>query len=230
MSAVEGAKYWNDRVKAPLYVQTNNPAEELLRKTLAENRTEVLDYLTQVNTPEDVKNKVSKLLTGYLESCGPTASFNCLVNVGYDISFKIGSHVPQYEELITDYLNNPANYAEFRKLAPHFNPEVVPGNRVPQYYPNAVRAIFGAMASFHDHVSFPFIIDQLKQGRAVQICLNSPGHYLAAVAYDSTDDTIIYKDPWPNRLPDGNGYNRKLSRDFCNKGIRDFVVVYHPPV
>ena len=193
-----GAQFWNDRCR--YYAQTNNPSEELLRKTGA---------------------------AGWLETCGPTAAVNCMAALGYDLTIRCpGPYLPQPEEVLSDFLNDPRNYPELAKERKDLTPDKLPGNRVPQYYPFAVRRVFGADASFvwlADHIQIP---KYLAESGAVQICLEHPGHYLAAVAYDDEKDEIIFNDPWPEQYPDRNGFNRRIGRMSLWANQKRFAVVY----
>lgn len=191
-----GAKLWADR--DTYFTQTNNPTECMLKKMGAK----------------------------WLETCGPTAAANCLAALGYNLTVTTpGGWVPQPEEVLEDFLNDPRNYPDFRTVRPGLDPASIPGNRVPQYYPLAVARVFGAQGRYIEDHSFDALADHLSKGMAAQICLINPGHYLAAVAYDDETHEIIYRDPWPARLPDGNGFNRRLTAEDCGN-VKNFYVLY----
>ncbi len=194
---IYGVKFWND--KDCYYVQSNNPTEEILRK-----RSD----------------------GAWLVSCGPSAAVTCIAAMGFDVSIKTpGTYKPQSEEVLMDFFNDPKNYAALKKARPETPPDVWHGNEVPQFYPVAIPSVFGVNARFEWGCKFETIADELKNGRAVQLCLKKPGHYIAAVAYDDEKDCIIFNDPWPKRFKDGNGFNRQLSRqDFDN--VQPYYIAY----
>ena len=200
---IVGARYWQDRER--WYVQIGNPTEEQLRK---------------------------HGVGSWLETCGPTAAVNCLAALGYDLEIKCpGPYRPQPEETLADWLNDPRNYPELRLARPDWNPEAAPGNRVADYYPRAVAAVFGAKAEYVPRINLPGIRTELAAGRAVQLCLMPPGHYIAAVAWDKATDEIIYHDSWPGRRPQwgGDGFARRLLT-VEEEAVQAYVVVYWPPV
>jgi hypothetical protein len=195
---IVGAQFYADRDR--FFSQVNNPSEELLRKTGA---------------------------VGWLETCGPTAAVNCLAVLGYDLTIVCpGPYRPQPEEVLSDFLNDPRNYRELSKERTDISPDRMPNNRVPQYYPLAVAQVFGAQGSFIWLTMPEQLPKYLVEGRAVQICLEKPGHYLAAVAFDDEKDEIIFNDPWPDQYPDKNGFNRRIARMTLWVNQKRFAIVY----
>jgi hypothetical protein len=137
-----------------------------------------------------------------------------------------GSYRPQSEEVLMDFFNDPRNYEALRKARPDTPPEKWHGNEVPQFYPVAVPAVFGVKAEFMFGNSFDKIATFLQSGRAVQLCLVTPGHYIAAVAYDSETREIIFNDPWPGRFSDGNGFNRRMGEAEVKANVKTFMIVF----
>jgi len=197
---IKGVSFWDK--KEFYYTQTNNPTEEILRKRGDRQ---------------------------WLESCGPTAAVGCLSAMGFPVGVKCpGRYEPQSEEILMDFFNDPRNYGALKAARPDTPPEVWLGNEVPQFYPVAVEAVFAVRARFSFGHSFNDIATFLASGRGVQLCLVKPGHYIAAVAYDdgAGADEIIYNDPWPGRFPDGNGFNRRMSRKEFEANTKPFYIVY----
>lgn len=196
-----GLKKWNHT--DTYYTQTNNPTEEILRK----------------------KNK-----TGYLESCGPTAAVNILAARGDSLLIQCpGNYIPQPEEVLTDFFNDPANYKEFRKARHGMNPHNWLGNEVPQYYPVGVPAVFGVPAKFKGAHMWDDIINCLKINIGVMVCLRKPGHYVGIVAYDDTTEEMIYNDPWPGnkwpvRYAGKSGFNRRMNRIDYSGNVNAYCV------
>lgn len=195
---IHGARFWNDRDH--YYIQANNPSEELLRK-----REEA----------------------SWLESCGPTAAVNCLAALGYNLKIYCpGSYRPQPEEILMDFFNDPRNYVELEKIRHDVDPVSFPGNRIPQYYPFAVKEVFNAIGTFAWLSEFKRVIQYLTHGYTAQLCLVDPGHYIAAVAHDPDTDEIIFNDSWPGRFEDKNGFNRRLDIDEFNRNVKKFAILY----
>ena len=194
---IKGVKFWNAR--DCYFVQTNNPTEEILRK-----RSDGV----------------------WLVSCGPSAAITCIAAMGFDVEVKTpGDYKPQSEEVLMDFFNDPRNYPALQKVRPETPPDMWHGNEIPQFYPVAVQSVFGVKARFEWTAPFEKVIAELQAGKAVQLCLKNPGHYIAAVAYDDERNEVIFNDPWPRRFKDGNGFNRRLSKaDFSN--IKPFRIVY----
>jgi len=194
---IYGAKYWNDPSR--YFVQINNPTEEILRKTGAK---------------------------GFLESCGSTTAVNCLAVQDYNLEIVCpGSYRPQPEEVLTDWFNDPRNYDLLKKVRTDITPRDLPGNRVPQYYPSAIMSVFGIECKFvwiSEHFT---AVEYLRRGCAIQLCLKSPSHYIAGIAYDTETSEIIINDPWPGRFSDGKGFNKRIP-DMEN--LNNFAIVYPP--
>lgn len=196
---IYGVAKWND--KNTYYTQTNNPTEAYLKATLGER-------------------------AGWLESCGPTSAVNCLAAMGKNVGIVCpGTYKPQPEEVLMDYFNDPRNKAELnviRQMDDH-----IPENRVPQYYPRAVYDVFGQRASFRWGLNFLDVANHVRGGKAVQVCLKKPGHYVAVVAYDNRESLLIYNDSWGERFQDGKGgYHRRMDRAEFESNVQTYFIVY----
>ena len=195
---IRGVKFWNEREF--YYTQVNNPTEEVLRK-----RSD----------------------GGWLVSCGPSAATGCIAAMGFDVEVRTpGAYRPQSEEVLMDFFNDPRNYAALRAARPDTPPEVWHGNEVPQFYPVAVKEVFGVKANFEWGAEFEKVAAHLRSGRAVQLCLIKPGHYIAAVAFDEEAREIIYNDPWPGRFRDGNGFNRRMGEAEFRCNVKPYLIVF----
>jgi hypothetical protein len=195
---IKGVKYWQDRER--YYTQTNNPTEEMLRKRADGN---------------------------WLVSCGPSAAVSCIAAMGYDVSVKCpGMYQPQTEEVLMDYFNDPRNYDALKKVRPEIDPRNYYGNEIAQFYEVAVPAVFGVKCSFAFGGDFDKVASLLQSGKAVQLCLVKPGHYIAGVAFDDTARELIYNDPWPGRFKDGNGFNRRMGEVEFRGNVKPYRIVY----
>ena len=195
---INGSKYWNN--PSYYYIQTNNPTEEMLKK-------------------QGVKN--------FLESCGGTSAVCCGAAVGAVLEIKCpGAYRPQPEEVLTDWFNDPVNYGALEKVRDDIGPKDLPGNRVPQYYPLAMKSVFNIFCKFIWVDSHFILAEYFKLGYAIQLCLKSPSHYVAGVGYDTASSEIVINDPWPNRFKDGKGgFNRKIPSSF---NLEPFAIIYPP--
>ena len=214
---IEGAKYWDD--SDAYYIQTNNPTEEILRKSMVN----VNKLLAEVGV-----NKV----IGFLESCGSTAGVDCLAVHYSQNEWKQemdivcpGGYRTQPEEVLNDWFNDPRNYPILEKVRFDIGPEDMPGNRVPQYYPPAIKAVFGVKCFFIWVRTHHVLKDYFQRGYSIQLCLKSPSHYVAGVAYDMVTGEIIFNDPWPGRFADKSGFNKRMTGI---KNLMPFAVVYPP--
>ena len=196
---INGVQFWNDR-KA-YYSQSNNPTEAFLKATLNDR-------------------------SGWLETCGPTSAVNCLAAMGKNVEIVCpGEYRPQPEEVLMDYFNDPRNksvLSSIRKVD-----DSIPENRVPQFYPLAIYAVFMQLASFRWSLTFSDIVRHVTNGCAVQICLKVPGHYLAVVAYDTNEKELIYNDSWGERFPDGKGgWHRRMGWEEFANNVQNYFIVY----
>jgi hypothetical protein len=204
---ITGAKYWDklDRY----YKQSNNSVETMIKKL-------------GIEWVKKSGNNGGKS-PGWLETCGPTAAVMCMDAM--DILPWQPYDGVQVEDILTLWLNNPCNYGDMRASRPELNPDEWMGNRVPQYYPPAVKKLFKVSARFAS-LSWEDIASMLLNGHAIQLCKVTPGHYIAAVAYDSEKNEIIYHDPWPEQYADGQGFCRRITRPEFVANIHPWGVIY----
>ena len=195
---ITGAKGWSNMEL--VHSQENNPTEAFQKATLTE-RAE------------------------WLESCGPTSAVNCLEAMGFKVAVVCpGKFEPQPEEVLMDYFNDPRNRDKLKAIR---NVADIPGNRVPQYYPEAVLDVFGVRAEFRWLPSYDAVCKLVSGGQAVQVCLEKPGHYIALVAYDSDTRELIYHDSWGSRFKDGaGGYARRMGVVEFTSNVKNYCIVY----
>ena len=204
-----GLKYWkNDRPdkNGTYYVQDNNATEKLLAKSHNKDQ--------------------------YLETCGPTSAVSLLSARGDDINCNFpGEYQMQPEDALTIFFHDPQNRPVL-EAARALRQDQWFGNRIPQWYPVAIQAVFGVECSFHWGL---LKIDQLKEllsrNIGVMLQLNNPGHYIAVVAFDYTKDEIIYNDPWPGnywpeRLRGSSGERRQITMDEYYSNIANFHILF----
>ncbi|HUX43102.1 MAG TPA: C39 family peptidase [Rectinemataceae bacterium] len=199
--AILGTPYWNDRKRA-YFRQENNSFEHMLRCSLS--------------------GGISPL-----ETCGPTAALNCLTARGYEVGVRCpGLYRPQPEDVLTAFFNDPGNFAALRAAWPGLDPERLPGNEVAQWYPLAVREVFGKPCEFAGEMSFYEAMAHLANGRPLQVCLRKPGHFVALVAYDEEKEEFILNDSWGGRWPDGDGFNKRLSKAEYGANVKPLSLIY----
>lgn len=156
----------------------------------------------QTNNPTEAMFK-KRREASWLESCGPTAAVNCLSALGYRVTVTTpGGWQPQPEELLLDWFHD---YRNAEILGNYEWP-----NRVMSLYAPAVLSVFGVQCQVIN-LTWGSLVDHLGAGQAVQLLLRQPGHYIATVAYDDETDEILFWDSWPERFPDGDGFNRRMN-------------------
>lgn len=198
---IVGTPHWNDRKKT-YFVQTNNAFEHVLKCRLPPGLSA-------------------------LETCGPTASVNCQASLGKPVWVGTpGGYLPQPEDILAAYLNDPRNFSALRKSWPGLDPANLPGNEVAQWYPLAVRDVFGNACAFAGSLSFTEAVERLRKGQALQVCLEKPGHFVALVAYDEERQEFLFNDSWAGRWPDGDGFNRRMSREEYEGNLKPLTLVY----
>jgi hypothetical protein len=201
LMAIFGSPLWNDWERA-YFTQENNSIEHLLK---------------------------CRLPTGFspLETCGPTASLNCQASLGREVEITTpGGYCPQPEDVLASYFNDPRNFGKLRKAWPGLDPDKLPGNEVPQWYPIAIREVFGNACEFVGDISFGEAVEYIRKGRTLQVCLCRPRHFVSLVAYDDESSEFIIKDSWGGRWPDGDGFCKRLSHPEFETNVRPFCLVY----
>lgn len=153
------------------YSQTNNVVETILAKTKADRK---------------------------LETCGPTSATIIVDALGKLVPITTpGGWRPQPEDILAAWFNDPRNYDEMKKYRDGVDPAEIMGNEVPQWYPPALKAVFGVESKFSWGMSFDVIWTALGEGRGVLATLKKPGHYIAIVGFDTDAREVIFHDPWP---------------------------------
>lgn len=219
------AKYAFDEERS-FYKQSNNPTEEMLRKIHLQMSLDVRRILNGECEPAVVDAACRKILS-YLETCGPTAAIMCMAAHGRFEDDPASGALTQREEELTDFFNDSRHYAEFRKIRDDVDPARIPGNRVPQYYPYAVKTLYNVRCEFI-WTGMQEVREHLKAGRTVQLCFKNPGHFIAAVALEEATDVVVYNDPWPEQYADGKGFNRKMAASTMAPLVEPYALVYYP--
>jgi hypothetical protein len=137
-----------------------------------------------------------------------------------------GGYRPQPEQILSDFLNDPHQFADLGRFWNGLDPNLVAGNEVAQWYPCAVQKVFGAPCSFVGAMTVEEAAKHLEAGHSIQICLASPGHFLAIVAWDQDKKEFVINDPWAGRWPDGTGWNKRLSVTEFEHNTKPVAVVY----
>lgn len=194
---ITGTKYWNN--KDCYSIQDNNVFEECFKK---------------------------KKTSGFLEDCGPTSAVNAIKAMqGPDFfnTFKIGEFTPQPEDLLTLFFNDFRNYPDFKKIRSDVNPSSTMCNRIPQFYPFAVKQLFNITCEFKWEKNWDKLKEYLKEGKAVEIC--QPGHFVTIVAYDEDTDEMIFNDPWAGHYAT-SGFNRRYSKTAFLEEVLSFIILF----
>jgi hypothetical protein len=188
-------------------------------------------YSQENNAIEEILQDAGNLKgLGWLETCGPTAAINILAALGVSLNVATpGGWNPQPEDVLSLYLNDPRNHKVLGAVRADVKPDEIMGNRVPQYYPTAIKAVFNISADFAWGAVFSSIVRAIDNQRGVMLCMKKPGHYIAVVAYDRGTQELIYNDPWPgNSWPlhyQGKpGKGRRLKINELNSNIQSYRV------
>ena len=102
------------------------------------------------------------------------------------------------EELITSFVNDERNYKRLEAARNDLDPNIYQNTMVPQYTPVALKYLFGIRSVFSWGLDKKLLIDHLKRGNGIKLCLKA-GHFIAIVAYDDELEEFIYYDSWTNR-------------------------------
>jgi hypothetical protein len=184
-------------------------------------------------------NAIETLVPG-LEYCGPSAMINCIAALrdleNTPMNDYGGRWEIQPEDYATAYFIDQRNVTHFKRIRGDVDFRQYPPNRIPQYYPTAALNVFAHEARYCEGGTFETIAKLLWEGNAVQLCIKSPGHYIAALAYDSSTMQIGFKDPWAgDRWPGGNtladqNNNKWFDKDAFNDdehGVQHWYIVYN---
>lgn len=221
-------KYGNSKTDSYL-IQTNNPTEEMLRKNGVEDFNSVAQILNG-KVDQATIDIIGKKVKSFLETCGPTSACAIIGACWGETALSIktpGGYLPQPEQVLTDYFNDPFNYPKLKAAANWFDPTALFGNEAAVWYPTAVKDVFGVNAKFVGKLSFEQIREYIKLNQGVQIVLKNPGHFLAVVGVDTDKSELIYNDSWPNRHADGDGFNKRMTLTEFQTNVKDSCVVYN---
>jgi len=190
-------------------VQTNNTVEHLYKV--------LINQLKRKYPDANIKNS-------YLETCGDSAAVNCIIAVDSDPIISCpGGYRPQSDCLLAEYHNDPNNFIKFKKLG--YSPYDIQNNRVFSTYPIAVKEVFNKHCERFCYQKWENIIDFLKAGQSIQLCLKNPGHYIAVIG--ATKDKEIKLDcidSWPKRT---GSHLFQLAQKEYEENTYETCVVYY---
>jgi hypothetical protein len=199
---INGADHWDDH--SAYYVQSNNAVERILSR-----------YGADVSTV----------------TCGPSAAVNCLAAMGHNVETATPSGwQPQPEDVLTLWFHDPRNWAQLARVRTETDPAKSKHSphEVPQYYPAAVRGVFGVRADFEWGMDFDKVAEYVRNGLAVMLNhkpdRSRSGHFVAIVAHDNKADDLIYHDSWPEGIPGHDGWAVRIARDRFNEFERYGVI------
>lgn len=199
------------------YTQVNNPTEEIIRKDDIEDREKLDKIMIELGFSKVIRDRILASMGGYLETCGPSALSTGVHAIGQMPKIIMpGGYKPQVEQLIEDCMNDPNSYNEMIKYRSDVNPVNWMGNRIPQWYQYASKAVFGVGSLFIESKDPDYIRQSIDNNMSVMACMINPGHFIPIVGYDNDSGNFIYHDPWPgnyypNRLVGTSAFNRELT-------------------
>ena len=197
---VKGASKWNDA--DAYYIQSNNAVERALSRYGAKDSA---------------------------VTCRPSAAVNCIASMGIHVQcYTPAGWNPQPEDVLTLWFHDKRNWEKLKDIRSGTDPQrtIYSPHEVPQYYPLAVKEVFGVDAEFQWLHDFDDMADRVVSGQAVQITEKDPGHFIAVVAYDSDLDELIINDPYPVNYTDFNGFNRRLGRAEYQEHVKPYAIMY----
>lgn len=203
---IKGIKYWDgvpvDGKKINIrYEQTHNAVESIIKKALHENEID----------------------RGFLESCGASSFCTIMEGMGYldpkeYMRFPTGETI-QMDDAIMIYMNDPRNNDKFSR-GHLFD------NRAAKNYPMLAKVLYNVEAELKFYQSRSVYVDDIIQsldyGHGVQVCMITPGHWIAIIAYDKETEEFIYHDSWGGRpygipkLKNGGNYERVSIDEMSN--------------
>lgn len=201
---IKGTQFWNDRDR--FWVQTKNGIEAILRAALPRGTDGV---------PR-----------GWLETCGPTAAVNVMDSMGKNIAVKSPTNEPiRPMDYLALWMNTPANWSLLSSIVPGVDPDRLLENEVAPYYPVALQRVFGVQVTYYKDQTFEWLAASVQSGKGAMICLVTPGHFLAVVAYDDTTQELIYNDSWPDRTRT-DGFNLRMKKTEWLSNVKPYTLIF----
>jgi hypothetical protein len=199
---IRGADYWSDTSR--YYTQSNNAVERILDR-----------YRAHVSAV----------------ACGPSSAVNCIAATGSGVDIvTYGGWAPQPEDILTLWFHDYRNWPELAQIRTETDPERsrYSPHEVPQYYPAAVKSVFGVDAHFEWGTTFSKVAQLIADGMPVMLNhkpdRSRPGHFVAVVAHDDSTGDLIYHDSWPEGIPGHNGWGVRIAEDRFNEFERYGVI------
>jgi hypothetical protein len=214
--AIYGAKNWNLKARdgsSIFFAQTRSCFEHVL----------YADHIAQYSDGDFVKA---------LETCSMHSAVNALLACfpGDPESIVVGPPGGSAQIRLPDYLmayvNTPSHFQEFSTILPGVDLSKVEVNEYRQIIPYAMRQVFGSPAVAVQGHTKDSVIGLLKQGKALEVGLVHPKHFVAILAYDDQSDEFIYCDPDDRRHPDGNWQNARCKYGEGDGNWTDIIIVH----
>jgi len=220
-----GAKYGN--IRTYYWKQTNNAVEFIIRAI----KSEIVEKFVTAGFSREL---VTKIVGGYLESCGVNSVVNCC-------AAHLGPKTPDIKQLfgwardlvsLDDvgmlFLNNPDNVDLVRAILPTFDGTLRMENRLMPLHILIAQYFFHIKAEYKKPTTYEEVCKQVKFGNTVGVHLQ--GHYTGAVRYVDEGDFLKINDSWGNRKPEwkGDGFNQVLERNEFVTAHKEIVIYYKP--
>ncbi len=221
MGGIVGQKQF-DQAKSMAYVQTRSAWENFLKKHNLYDEQEL-------SSDQGVTVSMSKGRY-WLETCGDHTAVNMAILGGFLDDEAVqnpgapASWLPRKPDLLMLYFCDPRDDAELENV--RSVPETTLNNEIPQYYPLAMREVFGVDCVYVENLDFDAIKNYISQGYSVQIATINPGHFVGAYDYDSTNDNLIICDPWPDHIANGEWWKVPYSRTDVQGNVAPWGIVY----
>lgn len=211
-----------DQAESLAYVQTRSAWETFLKKHNLYDAQELqADQGVTVNFDKG---------RYWLETCGDHTAVNmailsgCLDDVPPADPSAPASWQPRKPDLLMLFFSDPRDWAELDAVRDV--PENTLANEIPQYYPLAMRLVFGVDCEYVENIDFDTLKDYVAQGIGVQIATKNPGHFIGVYDYDASSDSLIIVDPWPDHIANGEWWKVPYSRDDVSNNVNNWGIIY----
>lgn len=189
------------------------------RQGIKNRKDPSIRYDQEENSHESFVKKLFaryNIKAGNLVSCGASSCAALAEGMGWlkpEDYPQINGKSIQFDDFIMSYMNDPRNGFTTDPLI--FDNEII------KNYVTLIKDLFNKKALYRRDLNFKNVAANLCIGQGVQLCLIDPGHFIAAIEYDHSDNTIVYLDS--RKLP-GSIYKKLTPADFSN--VMSYGIVY----
>lgn len=217
------------------YSQDKNANECIIRKAKTEMAKEIETKIRKEikGVSESVIKKIIKIVFSrvrYLENCGVSAFSTLMEGIGVlgPLNYAhVNRESIQMDDFFSDYLNDP-------KKDNIFSAGDVFDNRSMGNYVRLVKIFFPEVDVVYKKFTWEEITEKIYNGWGAQMCLRTPGHYVAGTKYNKTKKLILYSDSWSGnkmqwegqKLLRHGGWDEEMNRKMYEKNTVGYAIIY----